>query len=107
MSAVRRGSGAFLEALEEVDDHVDALLDGLKAQEFALGVEAAAGGAAAVDDGNAGFGHVVAVGSAAGVHPLSVKAGFACGVGDLFNERLRGGRERPWRANSSAARSSA
>lgn len=69
----------FLEKGQEAREHAHAVFDRVDAKVFAFGVEAATGRGNTVNDGSAGLGDAISVGTAAGVDPARFKA-FEAGV---------------------------
>ena len=72
----------FLEKGQEAREHAHAVFDRVDAEVFAFGVEAATGRGNTVNDGSAGLGDAIGVGTAAGVDPARFKAFEAGGDGD-------------------------
>lgn len=64
----------FLEKGQEAREHAHAVFDRVDAEVFAFGVEAATGRGNTVNDGSAGLGYAIGVGTAAGVDPARFKA---------------------------------
>ena len=64
----------FLEKGQEAREHAHAVFDRVDAKVFAFGVEAATGRGNTVNDGSAGLGDAISVGTAAGVDPARFKA---------------------------------
>ena len=64
----------FLEKGQEAREHAHAVFDRVDAEVFAFGAEAATGRGNTVNDGSAGLGYAIGVGTAAGVDPARFKA---------------------------------
>ncbi len=79
----------FLEKGQEAREHAHAVFDRVDAEVFAFGVEAATGRGNTVNDGSAGLGDAIGVGTAAGVDPARFKAFEAGGFVDEFDEFAR------------------